>query len=197
MKFKKFGGQMIDDLGQYMRDYLLEHPNVRIYVGCDSEKMGRQILYVTTICMYDSEMRDGVHYILCKEWIPRKGTKGEDTAQMIKRIWGEVEKVAQVGEYLEKEIDGYIKRFASDELIKMELQPHQTKLVDVDIDINPDIGIRGENKSNKLIDAAMGFLVGCGFRTRCKPDAWAASCAADFHCKPRKNGRRKKKSRKQ
>jgi len=34
-----------------------------------------------------------------------------------------------------------------------------------------------------VYEAAVGYLTGLGFRVRCKPHAWAASCAADLNCK--------------
>ncbi len=106
-----------------------------------------------------------------------------------------------------------------DELGKSFFGPHQTKLVNLDADINPDPGLdipsdlkgnlaaikryieenkhrAGKNKSNLLYDTAKAYLEGLGFRTRFKPNAWASSVAADFHVRGAKKNNRKGKKRK-
>ena len=49
----------------------------------------------------------------------------------------------------------------------------------------------GRNKSNLLYDAARAYLEGLGFRSRFKPNAWAATVAADFHVRGAKKKNRK------
>jgi predicted RNase H-related nuclease YkuK (DUF458 family) len=209
-RFKKFGGQTIEELGKYFKDYLINNSrndySIKVYVGCDSETFRKQVQYANVAAVYDTFRKDGVHYIFEKERVEKayvkinaSGNKDVDKEKlkkakegiMFNRLWGEIERVAEIGLYLEDELKGYLKKYSSAELVKMprfdgkpgNLSSNQDKLVDIDIDINPDPGEQGQNKSNMVYDAAVGYLTGLGFRVRCKPYAWAASCAADMNCK--------------
>lgn len=280
-KFKRFGGEVIEDLGQYIRDYLKKFPGTSLYIGADSVEKGKQILYSTTVAFYDEFRRDGVHYIFSKElapnqrmWIERTGNKDLDKAtvkaakeaNVYNKIYGEVERVLALGQFLETELEGVVKRNSTEELIQLGLSPHQNKLIDIDVDINPDPGfaipedLQGKveiksrqfyidekndrlvnvtnprmtisfndlseedlqyvvdvhttqpdklrsflssksskdvkNKSQFVYEVARAILEGQGFRVRYKPNAWAATCAADFVCDSyRRNSSRKSKKK--
>lgn len=266
-KFKKFGGEVIEDLGEYIRTYLNRFPGTSIYIGADSVERGRQFLYTTVVAFYDEFKRDGVHYVFCKEtapnervWVTRTGNREQDKAavksakeaNIYNKIYGEVERVLALGQYLEVELEGIVRRKSMDELIAMGISPHQNRLIDMDVDINPDPGyaipedLRGnveirsrvysidekndrlvnvtnprqtisfndlteeelkyvidvhttqpaklraflssksskdvKNKSQFVYEVARAVLEGQGFRVRYKPNAWAATCAADFVC---------------
>jgi predicted RNase H-related nuclease YkuK (DUF458 family) len=281
-KFKRFGGEVIEDLGEYIRNYLKRFPGTSLYIGADSVERGRSILYTTVVAFYDEFKRDGVHYIFSKElapnermWVERTGNKDIDKAavkaakeaNVYNKIYGEVERVLALGEYLETELEGIVRRKSVDELISMGLSPHQNRLIDIDVDINPDPGfaipedlqgkveIKGrlyfidekndrlvnitnprlfisfnelseeefkyvidvhttqpaklraflatksqkdvKNKSQFVYEVARATLEGQGFRVRYKPNAWAATCAADFVCDTyRRSSSRKSKKRK-
>jgi predicted RNase H-related nuclease YkuK (DUF458 family) len=181
LQFKKFGGDFISDLGQYIRDYLEKFPDTSIYVGCDSDNRRNHTMYAITVCMYDTKRKDGVHYIFTREQTPKERS-------IFNRMLGEVQRSINVAEYLEKELEGHIKRFTAEELMKMRdennnlYKGHQDKLVVIDIDINPFSG-NGHNKSNQAFEAARGWVVGSGFRCRFKPYSMAANSAADLICK--------------
>ena len=276
--FKKFGGELIEDLGQYIRNYLDKFPGTSIYIGADAVERQRQFMYSIVIAFYDEFRKDGVHYIFCREstpnerlWVERTGDKAKDKAavkaakeaNIYNKIYGEVERVLKTGQYLEKELEGFVKRKSTDELIRLGYSPHQNKLIDIDVDINPDPGyaipedLQGKveiksriyhvdekhdrlvnvtnprwtlsfdelseeelqyvidvhttqpaklkaflstksqkdvkNKSQFVYEVARATLEGQGFRVRFKPNAWAATCAADFTLKPK--GKRKKSNR--
>lgn len=275
--FRKFGGEAIEDLGQYVRDYLKKFPGTAIYIGGDSVEKGRQFLYSTVIAFYDEFRRDGVHYIFSKEhapnermWVDRTGNKDKDKAavkaakeaNIYNKIYGEVERVLKTGQYLEAELEGFVKRKSMEELIELGYSPHQNKLIDIDVDINPDPGfaipedLQGKveiksriyhidekndrlvnitnprwtisfdeltedelqyiidvhttqpaklksflstksqkdvkNKSQFVYEVARATLEGQGFRVRFKPNAWAATCAADFVCDKYRRSRPKR-----
>lgn len=232
-RFKKLGGDFIEDLGEYVREYVRNHPDVSIYIGCDSDEVNASTLcYVSTICFYDEIRKDGVHYIFSREFVDSKRKMVEKTGDpkedkkrvkdakqenIFNKIWGEVERLAEIGLYFEEVLVDLITPMTLEELKKKGLSSHQNKLVNLDVDINPDPGLdipsdlkgkayeikkyveenkykSGRNKSNLLYDAARAYLEGLGFITRFKPNAWAASVAADFHVRGAK--RRTKKSRK-
>lgn len=193
-KFKKFGGDIIPDLGLYLKGYLSKYPNTTIFVGSDSDNLGGENQCVTVIGLYDEERKDGVHFIFTKVFRPMQ-------KNMFQKMWNEVEQSIEVANYLEIELEGYAKRFSADEL-KMKKQAdgrtffsaHQDRLVNIDVDINPIHGPGGRNKSNIAYDAAKSYLTGLGYRVRFKPYAWAASCAADMMIGSGKKKRKNKKS---
>lgn len=279
-KFKRFGGEVIEDLGEYIRNYLDRFPGTSLYIGADSVERGRQILYTTVVAFYDEFKRDGVHYIFNKElapnarmWVERTGNKDVDKAavkaakeaNVYNKIYGEVERVLELGLYLETELEGVVRRKSIDELISLGYSSHQNRLIDIDVDINPDSGfaipedLQGKveirsriysvdekndrlvnvtnprnvisfndlteeelkyvidvhttqpaklraflssktskdvkNKSQFVYEVARAVLEGQGFRVRYKPNAWAATCAADFVCDTYRRSTSKKSKR--
>lgn len=202
--FKKLGGSVIEDLGQYLREYLAEYPDTSVYVGTDSQTAGAWTRFVTVVALYDEIRKDGVHYVFTKTTEKRE----KDT---FSRMWKEVEMSMEVAEYLETALEGHAKRLTPEEVLaikaaelekpvrdrdpaKVTLGAHQTKLVSIDVDINPELG-GGHNKSNIAYVAAKSTLTGMGYRVRFKPYAWSASVAADFRLKKGSGGRRKRKGK--
>jgi len=214
-KFKNFGGQVITDLGEYAREHLRKHPGETIYVGCDSDvrRNGRKVMYADVIAFYNNELKTGVHYIYNRELLdgvhvktPKTGDAAADkkaqrkalTSAIFQRIWGEVMRLEEMAEYFEKELDGVYPRKTTEELVKMGYGAHQSKLIDIDIDINPNPGWSPyqielikmgkepgipKNRSYIVYDAAKSYLEGKGYRVRFKPNSWCATCAADMICK--------------
>jgi predicted RNase H-related nuclease YkuK (DUF458 family) len=180
-KFRKFGGSPIEDVGVYLREYLTKNPNTSIFIGTDSDNKRGHTMYATAICMYDLDRRDGVHYIFCRDKTPKE-------AVIFSRMLNEVQRSVDMAEYLEKQLEGFVKRFTPEEIVKMRdennnlYKAHQVKLCTIDIDINPFDG-NGHNKSHKAFEAARSWVSGSGFRCRFKPYSWAANCAADLICK--------------
>lgn len=233
-KFKKLGGEVIQDLESYVLEYLAKYPTTSIFVGCDSDDISpTKLHYVITICFYDQTRKDGVHYIISKEfveskrvWIEKTGDKEEDKkrirqskqANIFYKIWGEVERLVEVAEFLDGVLSKTREREKVEALVNRGLGAHQDKLVYVDADINPDPGVPipedikgnpamvkqylfdnahllGRNKSVSVYDAAKSYLEGLGFVARFKPNAWASTVAADFQVRKYKKKRRGKKGR--
>ena len=180
-KFRKFGGSLIADVGAYLRDYLIKNPNISIYVGTDSDNKRSKTVYASVIALYDLDRRDGVHYIFCRDKTPKENV-------IFNRMLNEVQRSIDLADYLEIELEGFVKRISSEDVSKMRdennnlYQSHQTKLCVIDVDINPLDG-NGHNKSHKAFDAARSWIVGSGYRCRFKPYSWSANCAADLMCK--------------
>jgi len=213
--FKKFGGEIIADLGEYVRGHIEKFPGETVYIGCDSDvrRNGRKIMYADVVAFYDNDRNDGVHYIFNRELISgnqvkfsKTGNKVKDkelhrknlTSSIFQRIWHETERLFELGEYFERELEGKYKRMTPEEAVAKGYKSNQTKLVDIDIDINPDAGwtswqkelIRAgkspgipKNRSHIVYAAAKAHLEGLGYRVRFKPNSWAATCAADIICK--------------
>lgn len=53
LQFKKFDGTIIEDVNQYVKDFLKEFPYSEIICGCDSQQHSRYIKYAATICMHE------------------------------------------------------------------------------------------------------------------------------------------------
>jgi predicted RNase H-related nuclease YkuK (DUF458 family) len=214
-KFKKFGGEIITDLGEYVRNHIEKFPGETVYIGCDSDvrRNGRKIMYADVVAFYDNNRNDGVHYVFNRELLTgnqvksnKTGNKTRDkelhrknlTSSIFQRIWHETERLYELGEYFEKELEGKYKRMTPEEAVAKGYKSNQIKLVDIDIDINPVAGwtswqqelIRMDkspgipkNRSHIVYAAAKAHLEGNGYRVRFKPHSWAATCAADIICK--------------
>ena len=55
------------------------------------------------------------------------------------------------------------------------------KLPNIRIEVHCDINSDEEYPSSKLNQWAKGYVTGCGFIYRCKPNAWCATGCADGH----------------
>ena len=182
--FKKMGGEHISDLGAYVREYLSKHNDVKVYIGIDSEQHKRHTTYGMVVILYHD--KKGGHLIFKRDNAHDENGKRIKIKDMFTKLWKEVELAAELGEYFEQELEGHYKRLSIEELSNMRdcrgnvYGVHQTKLVDVDLDLNPDGGKFGKNKSCKVHDTAVSYISGLGYRVRTKPYAWAASVAADL-----------------
>jgi predicted RNase H-related nuclease YkuK (DUF458 family) len=156
-RFKKFGGEIITDLGDYVRGHIEKFPGETVYIGCDSDvrRNGRKIMYAEVVAFYDNDRNDGVHYVFNRELVAGNqvkfkttGDKTKDkelhrknlTSSIFHRIWHEVERLEELGAYFEKELEGKYKRMTPGEAVAKGYKSNQTNLVDIDIDINPIAG---------------------------------------------------------
>ena len=48
-KFKKFGGESIENIVDYLKDYVKKGDDMRVIVGCDSQQKRRFTLYALKI----------------------------------------------------------------------------------------------------------------------------------------------------
>lgn len=155
--FKTFQGIEIPDLYAYVENWVKEHPNCEIYVGCDSQEVGKQVNYVTTICMYN--IGKGAHVIHRKETEPRpKSSFGEGKKKsMFPRLWAEVTKSIEVAEAI--------------------------KDIGIRLVVHVDYNSKPTEASSYLYESGIGYAKAMGFDAEGKPYAVAASCAADNYCR--------------
>ncbi len=154
MVFRTRDGVVIEDIASYVDEWTTKHPESEVYVGCDSQEVGHKINYVTTICMY--EFGRGAHVIHCKETI-EKPAKLNPIANMHPKLWSEVVRSVEVADMLKG--------------VKKKITVH--------VDYNSKEG----EKSNQLYDAGIGYARSRGYDAVGKPDAFAASSAADNYCR--------------
>jgi predicted RNase H-related nuclease YkuK (DUF458 family) len=55
-------------------------------------------------------------------------------------------------------------------------------LYEIPLEIHADINPDPKYDSNKALQSAVGYILGMGYEFKVKPDAWAASTAADKKC---------------
>jgi predicted RNase H-related nuclease YkuK (DUF458 family) len=208
-KFKKFGGEYIPDIIQYLKDYLSEDPTVTITVGCDSIQKRRRTVYAITIMMYNTDLRHGAHVVFFRESCDKIRDNNE-------RLYKEAQYLHDVATYLDGELSEFYVRKDLTDIERKRYKFHLAKcnqefshvpvhleegvvngmtlssqdkvdfrLVDIHIDFNPNEGRKNDkgmirNKSYAAYKSYVPWLRGLGFRTWAKPLAFGATTAADL-----------------
>ena len=182
MDFKFWNGKKVEDVGQYLREFLTENPTYRIYVGCDSaDKEDSKITYVVAVCLYSEMLQKGAHILYLQE-NTRMDTfdSKEKKGAILKRLRGEVQRAYEVGEFLESEMREFC-------VVRWPEVVDGKKLSIIHLDLNEVAGRKvrkkyRENTSNELINEALGWIKGLGYSVFLKPNAFAASRSADRLC---------------
>lgn len=208
-KFKKFGGEYIPDIIEYLREYIAQDPTVTISIGCDSIQKRRRTVYAVTIMLYNTDLRKGAHVVFFRESCPKIRENNE-------RLGKEAQYMYDLGTYLDAELSPfYIRKDLTDierkrykfHLAKCSgeyahVPPHKEeevirslflnssdiqefRTIDIHVDFNPHEGTINErgvskNKSYVAYKAYIPWLRGLGFRTWVKNVAFAATSAADL-----------------
>ncbi len=208
-RFKKFGGDHIPDITQYLREYIKKDPTVTISVGCDSIQRRRRTVYACTIMMYNTDIKNGAHVVFFRESV----LKIRDNFE---RLHKEAQYVHDIAEFLNSELSGFEredlteierKRYkfhmlrCNKEHLGIPLHQEESfikhltltefertntyKSVDIHVDFNPYEGTINErgiskNKSYTAYKAYIPWLRGLNFRVFAKPNAPGASTAADL-----------------
>lgn len=209
-RFKKFGGEFIPDIVEYLKGYIISNPSVTISVGCDSVQKRRKTLYAITIMLYNEDFKNGAHLVFFRNNIHK-------IRDNFDRLQKEVELLQEVAEFLQNELEPFFQRndltvlerkkykfhlnkcngdyshlpnLNESEFTKnLSLMDHELsqefKLIDIHVDFNPFGGksdSRGYsvNKSHLSYKSFVPWLRGMGYRVWAKPRAYAASSAADL-----------------
>lgn len=203
-RFKKFGGEWIPDIVEYIKEYIKDRPEITISVGCDSIQKRRKTIYACTIMMYSHDVRNGAHVVFFREAIPKE-------KNTFVRLQREAEYAHNIAEYLNEELDGHYTRqdlskvqrqrykyhvercegkynhvelhnqesFINNIILTNYEEVQEYKLVDIHLDFNPDPG-DGKNRSNPSYLSFAPGLRGMGYRVFAKPEAHASTSAADL-----------------
>ena len=209
-RFKKFTGEFISDIVEYIKSQLEINPNLTISVGCDSIQGKRKTLYTVTIMLYNGSIKNGAHVVFFRENV----LKVRDNFE---RLHKEANYVKEVGELLHSELDGHFERQDLNDYERKRYKFHLQKcfgefknltpfqeentinslpltefekiekfnLVDLHLDFNPyegDMDKRGfsKNRSNIAYKSFVPWLRGLGFRVFAKPMSYASTNAADI-----------------
>jgi hypothetical protein len=208
-RFKKFGGEYIPDIIEYLKDYLEKDPTCTITVGCDSVQKRRRTVYAITIMLYNTDVKRGAHVVFFRE----SCDKIRDNQA---RLYKEAQYLYDIGTYLDGELSKFWERKDLTDIEKKRYKYHllkcageyknvqshheddvmknlfltpvdlmDFKLVDLHMDFNPfegsvnEKGIR-KNRSYEAYKSYSPWLRGLGFRTWAKPLAFASTSAADL-----------------
>jgi predicted RNase H-related nuclease YkuK (DUF458 family) len=200
-KFKKFSGEKIPNIIEYIKEFLINNPKATISVGCDSVQKGKKVVYAIIIMFNNNDVRRGAHLLYYKEYF-QKDMSRED------RLAKEAVYVYELGTFLDDNLSDFYQRSDLSEveckrykyhLLRCNgeynfIRPYQEpsfiknlhlteverggfRLVDLHVDFNPFDGVKV--KSYQAYKNYVPWLRGMGFRTWAKNQAFAASSAAD------------------
>jgi predicted RNase H-related nuclease YkuK (DUF458 family) len=203
-KFKKFGGDFIPDIIEYLKNYLVHDPGVTITVGCDSIQLRRKTVYAMTVMLYNTDVKKGAHVVFFRVSCAKIRENQE-------RLYKEAQYLHDLAVFLNDGLEPFYKRSDLSDLEKKRYKyhlarcvgeyshvpPHQEdgviknliltpvdlmepKLVDIHVDFNPYEGVNGKNKSHIAYKSFVPWLRGLGFRVWGKPLAYASTSAADL-----------------
>jgi len=91
MEFKTLRDRKSIDLVEYVRSYLIEHPEVEILIGCDSQNHADTTVYATVVALYFP--RNGAHLLFCKEVTPVERTR---QVRLMNEVWKSVDIAEQL-----------------------------------------------------------------------------------------------------
>ncbi len=80
--FKLFGGESINNIVDYIKEYLLINPKVHVCIGTDSRRSKKKTLFATVVCFRHDN--NGVHVVF-----KRKAVSGK--MDLYSRLWHETE----------------------------------------------------------------------------------------------------------
>jgi hypothetical protein len=125
-----------------------------VYIGTDSQAVQSKYIFATAICLHHPIKRDGVCYF----W------------QKVKFVPG---KFNSLQERLLKEAS----------LTLCTAQELQEKVKNINIEVHFDVSSNEKYASHRSAPLIISYAKGFGFKYQIKPNSWAASGAADGHCK--------------
>jgi predicted RNase H-related nuclease YkuK (DUF458 family) len=207
-RFKKFGGEHIPNIIDYINEFIEKEPDVTISIGCDSEQKQKKTMYAITIMFHNGDLRRGAHVVFFRE----SSDKIKDNNE---RLFREAQYMHDLGMFLDSELSLYKrqdltnyerKRYKyhllkcsgeyshvplhQDDVVMNSLFLTASDLVefrkvDIHVDFNPfegSTGVNGtsKNKSYSAYRSYVPWLRGLGFRTWAKPLSPASSSAADL-----------------
>tara|TARA_B100000287_G_scaffold435591_1_gene504752 strand:+ start:3058 stop:3522 length:465 start_codon:yes stop_codon:yes gene_type:complete len=125
-----------------------------VYVGTDSQAVQNKYVFATAICLHHPVKRDGVCYFWRKVKFPR--TKFNNLQE---RLLKEATLTLLVAQKLKENINN------------------------VDLEVHFDVSSDEKYASSRSMSLITSYALGFGFKYQVKPFSWAASGAADGHCK--------------
>lgn len=182
MKWKRVNQGLINEpiveyLEKLFDEELAKGYNLKVAIGTDSQKRGKGYNFATVILIMTEEClgheKDGSEIM-----------KGRGAMIIASTFWEEIKASTKAKRHREIEIlnQRMLLEVTKSIEVAYEIKPlldlYGIKL-EIHADINPDID---KGLSNAALSEAVGYILGMGYDFKIKPDAWAASKAADNLC---------------
>lgn len=169
MKWKRNDVVITEPINDYLEKIFEEEKakgfDLKVSVGTDSQKGGGPGSYkfATVILITTSEDLGGV----------RVGRGGMIVAATYYNVFKQKAKEL-VNERMVYEVGKSVE-------VAYQIAP-LLDLYEIPLEIHADINPDPAHDSNKALQEAVGYILGMGYSFKVKPDAWAASTAADKKC---------------
>lgn len=152
LQFKKFNGELVNNVHDYVKAWVKENPYGSVTVGCDSQEHARYIKYAATIVMHRMDKYGVGHggHVIYTSYIDETKTMKSD---VYTKLWAETTVTVNVAKLI-----GDIGR-----------------KIKIHLDYNSD----DTKYSNVLYNSGIGYAKGMGYEAEGKPFAWAATHTAD------------------
>jgi|Laugrespbdmm15dd_1035085.scaffolds.fasta_scaffold70888_2 predicted RNase H-related nuclease YkuK (DUF458 family) len=168
MKWKRNDKLIEEPINDYLEklitDELDKNRMLKVSVGTDSQKLGKSYKFATVILITTSEDLGG-GVTVGRGGMIISATYFNDFKQTNKELVNE-RMIFEVGKSVE---------------VAYEIAP-LLDLYDIKLEVHADINPDPKHESNKALQQAVGYILGMGYEFKVKPDAWAASNAADKKC---------------
>ena len=125
--------------------------NHKIIIGTDSVKLGYNFIFTTAICILNHEFYDRRYFYV------REKIKDDSFLDLPKRLLKETE-----------------------DSIHLALNI-KNKLTSANIEIHADVNTDSKHLSSRYTNMITGYVSGCGFKVKTKPQSFVASSIADLH----------------
>jgi predicted RNase H-related nuclease YkuK (DUF458 family) len=209
-RFKKFGGEFIPDIIEYLKEHIDKDPYVTISLGCDSVQRHKKTLFAITLMVYNTDIKNGAHVVFFRD----NQMKIRDNQERLQREALVVHEIAEILNeelskfYVRKDLTDierkkykyhlqrclgkfdYVSLIDEDNVIKnISLTDSEKQIefnsIDLHLDFNPSEGKLdkkgySQNKSNSTYKSFVPWLRSLGYRVWVKPLAHASSSAADL-----------------
>lgn len=116
-RFKKFGGEFIPDIIEYLKDQIERDPNITISLGCDSVQRHRKTLFAITIMVYNTDIKNGAHVVFFRD----NQIKIRDNQE---RLQKEALIIHEIAEYLNDELSKFYVRKDLTEISRKQYKYH-------------------------------------------------------------------------
>lgn len=165
-KWKTLAGQEVD-LRSAIEVELDAFPDAEVIVACDSQQVRGCTEYVTVVVLHKTAggAGRGGRVFFCRERVPRVNVLRE-------RLWKEVWRSVELAMELSSNPEVGVHR------------PIDVTAVHIDANTDP------MHKSSRYVEELVGLVMGQGFNAVIKPEAFAASHAADHAVKHKDERRR-------
>lgn len=161
-KWKTLAGETVE-LRPALEAELRLYPDAEVIIACDSQQVGQSTEYVTVVVVH--RPTKGGRVFFCRERIPR-------VRELRERLFKEAWRSTTLAMELTSQPD------------IGSVFPINVSAVHIDVNRDP------KHKSSKYVEELVGLVMGQGFNAVVKPEAFAASHAAD-HVVKHKEERRK------